>query len=87
MVDFSQTTYSTNESSGNVSIMLSLKGGTSDIDITVTVMPSDQSAEGKFISCDDYLVLTVQVMEWTTILLLSLQPSLLELIILRLMYQ
>ena len=47
MIEFSQSSYTSSESSGNISVTLSLKGGTSDIDITVTVTPSAVSAEGK----------------------------------------
>ena len=50
MVEFSQSSYTSSESSGNIPVTLSLKGGTSDIVITVTVTPSNQSsvsAEGK----------------------------------------
>lgn len=49
MVQFSQTTYSGSEESGNVPVMLSLKGGTSTSDITVVIMFSDISAEGKVV--------------------------------------
>ena len=47
--------YTGSESSGLVSVTLSLRGGTSSEDITVTVTPSDQSpvsAEGKNMSCN-----------------------------------
>ena len=47
MVQFSQTAYSGSEASGNVRVMLLLRGGTSTSDITVTVMLSDISAKGK----------------------------------------
>ena len=50
MVQFSQPNYTTSESSGVVPVTLMLEGGTSDSDISVTVIPSDQSplsAEGK----------------------------------------
>ena len=50
MVEFSQPIYTGSESSGNLPVTLLLYGGTSAINITVTVMPSDQSppsAEGK----------------------------------------
>ena len=50
MVEFSQSSYTSSESSGNIPIILLLKGGTSAINIPVTVTPSDQSpvsAEGK----------------------------------------
>ena len=47
MVQFSQTIYSGSETSGNVIIMLLLRGGTSASDITVTVMLSDISAKGR----------------------------------------
>ena len=46
-VEFSESSYTSSESSGNIPVTLSLKGGTSDIVITVTVTPSDKSAEGK----------------------------------------
>ena len=50
MVRFSNITYSGTEESGAVSVTLLLEGGTSNFNITVTVIPSDQSplsAEGK----------------------------------------
>ena len=47
MVQFSQTAYSGSETSGNVRVMLLLRGGTSTSDITVTVMLSDISAKGR----------------------------------------
>jgi len=50
MVQFSQSIYTGSESSGIVPVSLSLRGGTADRDISVTVTPSDQSplsAEGK----------------------------------------
>ena len=50
MVQFSQNVFTGSESSGIVPVTLLLRGGTSDIDISVTVIPSDQSplsAEGK----------------------------------------
>ena len=49
-MQFSQTNYFDIETSGMVTVTLLLGGGTSSNDITVTVMPSDQSpisAEGK----------------------------------------
>ena len=46
-VRFSETTYSGTESSGVVPVTLMLEGGISPFVITVTVIPSDQSAEGK----------------------------------------
>ena len=49
MVQFSSRSYTDSESSGNISVTLLLEGGTSSSDITVIVMPSDQStlsAEG-----------------------------------------
>ena len=49
-VEFSDTTYTGSEQSGVVPVTLVLRGGTSTSDITVTVIPSDQSpvsAEGK----------------------------------------
>ena len=50
MVQFSQSTFRGSESLGRVPVTLLLEGGTSDSDISVTVIPSDQSplsAEGK----------------------------------------
>ena len=50
LVQFSQSTFSGDEASGAVHITLLLAGGTSTVDINVTVIPSDQtpvSAEGK----------------------------------------
>ena len=49
-VEFDQVTYAGSESSGVITVILSLSGGTSTNDIIVTVIPSDQSsvsAEGK----------------------------------------
>ena len=49
-VQFSQSVFTANESSGVMLVTLLLEGGTSDINVSVTVMPSDQSplsAEGK----------------------------------------
>ena len=49
-VEFSQSDYTSSEQSGVVPVTLVLRGGTSTSDITVTVIPSDQSpvsAEGK----------------------------------------
>ena len=49
-VNFNQSVYAGLESSGVISVTLSLRGGTSTNDIIVTVIPSDQlsvSAEGK----------------------------------------
>ena len=49
-VEFDQMAYIGSESSGLVSVTLSLRGGTSSRDITVTMTPSDQSpvsAKGK----------------------------------------
>ena len=49
-VQFSQSVFTANESSGVILVTLLLEGGTSDSDISVTVIPSDQSplsAEGK----------------------------------------
>ena len=49
-VEFDQVTYAGLESSGVITVTLSLSGGTSTNDIIVTVIPSDQSsvsAEGK----------------------------------------
>ena len=50
IVKFSQSIYPGTESLGRVPVTLLLEGGTSNSDISVTVMPSDQSplsAEGK----------------------------------------
>ena len=50
MVQFSQNDFIGSESSGIVPVTLLLRGGTSDSDISVIVIPSDQSplsAEGK----------------------------------------
>ena len=49
-MEFDQLTYAGSESSGVITVTLSLSGGTSTNDIIVTVIPSDQSsvsAEGK----------------------------------------
>ena len=49
-VQFSQSTFMDSESSTNMTIVLVLGGGTSSSDITITVIPSEQSplsAEGK----------------------------------------
>lgn len=49
-VEFTQTVYTNSEESGFISVTLLLRGGTSSNDITVTVIPSDQSpvsAEGE----------------------------------------
>ena len=49
-VEFSQPDFTSSEQSGVVPVTLVLRGGTSTSDITVTVIPSDQSpvsAEGK----------------------------------------
>jgi len=47
MVGFSVTLYSGTESVGKVPVTLVLEGGTSDSNISVTVIPSPLSAEGK----------------------------------------
>ena len=50
VMQFSQSTFSASESIGKISVTLLLEGGTSDSNISVTVIPSDQSpisAEGK----------------------------------------
>ena len=50
MVQFSHSTFTADEASGVLPVTLSLVGGTSAINFTVTVTPSDQSplsAEGK----------------------------------------
>ena len=47
MVKFSETTYSGTEASGVVPVTLMFEEGSSSFVITVTVMPSDQSAQGK----------------------------------------
>ena len=46
-IEFSQTTYSGSETSGSVNVMLILRGGYSTSNVTVIVMLSDISAEGK----------------------------------------
>ena len=49
-VEFAKMVYSDSEASGFIPVTLLLRGGTSADDITVTVIPSDQSpvsAEGK----------------------------------------
>ena len=49
-IDFAQMVYSGSEASGFIPVTLLLRGGTSSNDITVIVIPSDQSpvsAEGK----------------------------------------
>ena len=49
-IEFAQTVYSGSEASGFIPVTLLLRGGTSTDDITVTVLPSDQSpvsAEGE----------------------------------------
>ena len=49
-VEFAQTVYTDSEESGFISVTLLLRGGTSSNDITVMVIPSDQSpasAEGE----------------------------------------
>ena len=51
-VEFAKRVNTASETSGFVSVILSLSGGTSTNDITVTVVPSDQSpvsAEGKIV--------------------------------------
>ena len=50
MIRFSQPAYYGDETSGGIHVTLLLEGGSSTDDITVTVMPSDQSpvsAQGK----------------------------------------
>ena len=50
MVEFTQATFTSSESSGTLPVSLSLRGGTSASDISVIVTPSDQSpvsAQGK----------------------------------------
>ena len=50
LVQFSQSTFAGDEASGAVHVTLLLAGGTSTVDINVTVIPSNQtpvSAEGK----------------------------------------
>ena len=42
-VEFDKMVYSGSEGSGVISVTLSLIGGTSSFNISVTVMPSDQS--------------------------------------------
>ena len=46
-IQFSQTAYSGSETSGSVNVMLILRGGYSTTNVTVIVMLSDISAEGK----------------------------------------
>ena len=46
-VEFSNATFSGSESSGVIYVTLSLEGGTLPFAITVTVVTSEQSAEGK----------------------------------------
>ena len=49
-VEFSKASYNGSESSGNITVTLLLKGGTTAINITVTVTPSNllpPSAKGK----------------------------------------
>lgn len=49
-IEFTQSAFTGNESSGVIPVILVLRGGTSSSDISVTVTPSDQSplsAEGK----------------------------------------
>lgn len=57
-VQFSSPDYTNSELSGNILVTLLLEGGTSSSNITVTVVPSDQSpvsAEGKrCVSYADY---------------------------------
>ena len=51
MIEFSSSSYTDYESSGNISVTLLLRGGVSSTDINVTVIPSNQSplsAEGRF---------------------------------------
>jgi len=50
MVEFSQNTFTGSESSGAIPVSLLLREGTADRDISVIVIPSDQSpvsAQGK----------------------------------------
>ena len=47
MVRFFQDTFTGSETSGFVTVILQLIGGTSTSDIIVTVTPSDVTAEGK----------------------------------------
>ena len=50
MVEFSKASYNSSESSGNITVTLLLRGGTSTNKITVTVTPSNlspPSAKGK----------------------------------------
>ena len=50
MVEFTQATFTSSESSGTLPVSLLLRGGTSASDISVIVTPSDQSpvsAQGK----------------------------------------
>ena len=60
-VQFSSRSYTASESSGNISVTLSLEGGTSSSNITVIVLPSDQSpvsAEGnKYVFYIDWFII------------------------------
>ena len=47
VLQFFQNNFTGSETSGFVTVMLQLTGGTSTSDITVTVTPSDVTAEGK----------------------------------------
>ena len=89
-VEFDQMVYSGSEESGIISVTLSLKGGTSSYDISVTVMPSDQSpvsAEGKYSVCYTCLLVFIEQVELTMTSLLLLPPLLLDLLALQLMCQ
>ena len=95
IVNFDTMVFSGSESSGNITVSMELIRHSSIMsgDITVIVIPSDQSpisAEGKtceYIMTTEFAYVTYQVMEWTMLLLLSLPHSLLESTALQLMYQ
>ena len=59
MVQFSSSRYTGSESSGNISISLSLEGGTSSSNITVIVETFNQTAEGK----NTYLIILANLSE------------------------
>lgn len=87
MLQFFQDTFTGSESSGLVTVMLQLTGGTSTSDITVTVTPSDVTADGKikcptFTSCFIFNV-NEKVMAWIMFLLQSMSLLLLDQSVLR----
>jgi len=49
-IEFSQSRFNSSESSTNIVVTLILGRGTSSTGITVTVIPTEQSAEGKNVS-------------------------------------